>query len=77
MDIACGKGIWSYKAAQYGAKSVHGFDIHEEMVQLAKQATSQFSTVHTIILCVGDVMNMPYDDNTFDVAMGIHVTCDL
>ena len=72
LDIACGKGIWSYKAAQYGAKSVHGFDIHEEMVQLAKQTTSQFSTVN---IRVGDVMDMPYDDNTFDVAVGIHVTC--
>ena len=74
LDIACGKGIWSYKAAQYGAKSVHGFDIHEEMVQLAKQTISQFSTVN---IRVGDVMNMPYDDNTFDVAVGLYVTCVL
>ena len=43
LDIACGNGIWCYKAAQYGPKSVDGFDIQEEMVQLAKQATSQFS----------------------------------
>ena len=74
LDIACGKGIWSYKAAQSGAKSVDGFDIQEEMVQLAKQATSQFSTVN---IRVGDVMDMPYDDNTFDVALSFYVTCAL
>ena len=72
LDIACGTGIWSYKAAQSGAKSVDGFDIQEEMVQLAKQATSQFSTVN---IRVGDVMDMPYDDNTFDVALSFFVTC--
>ena len=37
LDIGCGSGNWSYKAAQSGAKSVDGFDIQEDMVQLAKQ----------------------------------------
>ena len=64
LDIACDMGIWSY----CGAKSVHGFDIQEEMVELAKQATSQFNTVN---IRVGDVMDMPYDDNTFDVALDL------
>ena len=74
LDIGCGNGNWSYKVTQYGAKSVDGFDVQEEMVQLAKQATSQFSTVN---IQVGDVQNMPYGDNTFDVAMSIYVTCCL
>jgi len=71
LDIGCGPGKWSYQAAKYGAKSVDGFDISEEMVQLAKQATSQFSTVN---IRVGDVMKMPYDDNVFDVALSFFVT---
>ena len=72
LDIGCGIGNWCYKAAESGAKSIDGFDIQEEMVKHAKQATSQFSTVST---CVGDVMNMPYDDNTFDVVISFYVTC--
>ena len=72
MDIACGKGTWSYIAAQYSPKSVDGFDIDEEMVQLAKQATSEFNTVN---IHVGDMRNMPYDDNMLDVVSGMHVTC--
>ena len=40
-----------------GAKSVDGFDIQEGMVELAQQATAQYSSVN---ICVGDVMNMPY-----------------
>ena len=74
LDIGCGIGNWCYKAAENGAKSVDGFDIQEEMVQHAKQATSQFNTVN---IRVGDVMNMPYDDNTFDVALSFYVTCAL
>lgn len=74
LDIGCGIGSWSYKVAESGAKSVDGFDIQEQMVQHAKQATSQFSMVN---IRVGDVMNMPYDDNTFDVALSFYVTCAL
>ena len=36
LDIACGKGIYSYRAAQHGAKNIYAFDINEEMVQLAE-----------------------------------------
>ena len=44
------------------------------MVELAKQATSQFRNVN---ICVGDVMDMPYEDNVFDVAISFCVTCGL
>ena len=70
LDIGCGPGRWSCQAAEYGAKSVNGFDIQEDMVKLAKQATVQYSSVS---ICVGDVMKMPYDDNTFDIALSLYV----
>ena len=74
LHIGCGTGNWCYKAALSGAKSVDGFDIQEEMVELAKQATSQFGNVN---ICVGDVMDMPYEDNTFDVVLSFYLTCGL
>jgi len=74
LDVGCGIGYWSYQAAQHRAKLVHGFDIQENMVALARQATSEFSNVH---IQVGDVMNMPYDDNSFEVAMSVYVTASL
>ena len=73
LDIGCGSGYWCYKAALSGAKSVDGFDIQEEMVQLARKVTSQFSTVN---VRVGDVTNMPYDDNTFDIALSFKCLTD-
>ena len=74
LDIGCGTGDWSYQAARYGTKRVNVFDKHEKMVELAKQTTSQFDTVNSRS---GDIMNMPYDDNTFDITLRILVTCEL
>ena len=71
LDIGCGKGIWCYNPAKCGAKSVDGLDMHEEMVELAKQATSQYSMV---TITNGDLKDMPYDDNMFDVVISIYIT---
>jgi len=74
LDIGCGSGNWCVTAAQYGAKSVDGFDIQPEMVKLAKQATSHLDMVR---IQVGDAADMPYDDDSFDVALSFFVTCNL
>jgi len=74
LDIGCGPGQWCRMAAEYGAKSVDGFDIQEKMVETAKQATSMFTTVN---IRVGDASHMPYENNTFDIAFSIYVTNNL
>ena len=74
LDIGCGVGNWCQLAAQYGAKAVDGFDIQEEMVEIAKQGTAQLDTVS---LRVGDAADMPYGDASFDVAISLFVTCNL
>ena len=74
LDIGCGVGDWCSLVAQYGAQTVDGFDIQEEMVELAKQATSHLDMVH---IQVGDAANMPYDDASFDVALSFYITCNL
>jgi len=74
LDIGCGNGYWSCQAVRHGPKLVEAFDIQQEMVVEAKKITSQFNTVH---VQVGDIKNMPYDNNTFDVAMSIYITCDV
>ena len=74
LDIGCGSGVWSYLAARYGAKSVHGFDKEEGMVELAKKTTAEYNTVS---IQLGDITNMPYGDNAFDIALSMYVTCEL
>ena len=74
LDIGCGVGDWCLAAAQYGAKSVDGFDVQEKMVELAKKHTSNLDNVH---IQLGDATNMPYSDASFDVATSLLVTCNL
>ena len=74
LDVGCGAGNWCYTAAQCGAKTVDGFDIQEEMVELAKKATSKLDNVH---IQVGDAGDMSYDNASFDVALSFFVTCNL
>lgn len=74
LDIGCGVGDWCHLAARYGAKAVDGFDIQEDMVAIAKRATSHLNTVH---IQVGDAANMPYGDGSFDVVISLFVTCNL
>ena len=74
LDAGCGIGNWCQLAARYGAKSVDGFDIQEDMVKLAKKTTSHLDAVH---IKVGDCADMPYADASFDVAISLFVTCNL
>ena len=76
LDVGCGVGNWCHFAVQYGAKRVDGFDIQENMVNLAKQA-SDFAHLNTVHIQVGDAADMPYGDNLFDVAISLFVTCNL
>ncbi|XP_065905049.1 uncharacterized protein [Dysidea avara] len=74
LDIGCGTGDWTKYAAECGAKSVDGFDISEEMVELSKQATAGLINV---TICVGDATNMTYGNNRFDIALSFYITCVL
>ena len=71
LDIGCGTGIWTKYASECGAGSVDGFDVSTDMVRLSKQATAGLSNVK---ISIGDAANMPYEDNTFNIATYISVT---
>ena len=74
LDVACGKGIYFKRLVQHGAKVVHGFDLDEEMVKLTKQSASQFDEIS---VCVGDVKNMPFNDNIFVWGCMLLAICQL
>ena len=74
IDIGCKTGEWSYFAVQCGAETVDGIDIQEELVKRAKQATSGMDKVR---IQLGDATDMPYDDDSFDVAISLFVSCNI
>ncbi|MDB4349567.1 class I SAM-dependent methyltransferase [Omnitrophica bacterium] len=67
LDIGCGTGELAKKLTyRFKEADVHGVDISETMI---KQANAK--KMHKAVkFKVGDVENLPYDDNSFDV-----VTC--
>ena len=74
VDVGCGVGDWCYLAAQHGAMTVNGFDIQEDMLKLANQATSHLKMVQ---IKAGNAADLPCGDASFDVALSMLLTCNL
>ncbi len=78
LDIACGKGSTAfYLAEKYGCQVV-GIDISEELIGEANKTCKKKHLTDRVKFLVGNAMDMPFDDNQFDVAIsqGILVFVD-
>lgn len=68
LDIGCGSGHGS-SALATKFKTVHGVDISEEAITYA-QKHWQEPNIH---FSIGDSLNIPFPDNTFDVVVAFEV----
>ncbi len=78
LDIACGKGSTAfYLAEKYGC-SVVGIDISEKLIQEANNTCRKKKLNNQVKFLVANAMNLPFEDNQFDVAIsqGILVFVD-
>jgi ubiquinone/menaquinone biosynthesis C-methylase UbiE len=78
VDIACGKGSTAfYLAEKYGC-SVVGVDLSAELIQEANDLCREKGLSDKVKFQVGNAMDLPFDDNQFDVAIsqGILVFVD-
>ncbi len=67
LDVGCGTGELAHSLAEdFKAAKVHGIDLSETMIEKAR--AKEFK--ENIDFRVGDVEQLPYEDNTFDV-----ITC--
>ena len=66
LDVGCGPGVFTARYARAGAR-VTGVDFSEEMVRVAKD---QFPEIE---FQVGDAEQLLFDENTFDVVVGVHL----
>jgi ubiquinone/menaquinone biosynthesis C-methylase UbiE len=77
LDAGCGGGRYSAAWAKLGAKSVTGVDFSEIGIQTARKRTS--SKFHNVEFEIGDVLDIPYPDNSFDCSFSngvLHHTRD-
>ncbi|MGZ7117548.1 MAG: class I SAM-dependent methyltransferase [Methanobacterium sp.] len=78
LDIACGKGSTAfYLAEKYGCQVI-GIDISEELIQEANETCKKKDLTDKVKFLVGNAMDLPFDNNQFDVAIsqGILVFVD-
>ena len=60
-DIGCGSGKWLLEFAQWDAHALHGIDLDESRVKLAKERLPSAD------LCVGDARQLPWREDSFDL----------
>jgi len=66
LDIGCGPGVFTARHAQAGAEVV-GIDFSEQMIRIAKDQFPQ------IDFRIADAEQLPFEDSTFDLIVGIHI----
>lgn len=69
LDVACGSGTTAfYLAKKYGCK-VTGFDISQELIDVANSALRKSNFSDKIKFDLADALEIPYSDNSFDVVI--------
>ncbi len=69
LDVGCGVGATiSYIAKKYGVQ-VTGIDQSERMVQRATKRVAKRNVKDLVKVEVADVINLPFEDNSFDIVM--------
>jgi len=70
LDVCCGiGGPARYLAHTYGCR-VTGIDLTESRIQSARRFTALVELDHLVDFRLGNALEMPFDDKTFDVVIG-------
>lgn len=70
LDVCCGiGGPARYLAYRYGCH-VMGLDITESRIQSAHRLTKMVKLDHLVDFRLGNALDMPFEDNAFDVVIG-------
>lgn len=69
LDVATGTGDLAIASMKAEPLTVTGIDISEGMLEIGKNKITKRGFSGRIELIKGDSENMPFEDNTFDVAM--------
>lgn len=74
VDLGCGEGYCARVLASMGAARIEGIELSEAMVDLAMtQHKANGTQEDAIRYTCGDVTELPWQDQTFDLAVGVFV----
>jgi ubiquinone/menaquinone biosynthesis C-methylase UbiE len=69
VDIGCGPGYLALAVAKVSDLTVYALDISEPAIELAKEYIEKEGLANRITPVVGDVHNMPFDDNSMELVV--------
>lgn len=68
LDIATGTGDLAIELAKTNPQKIYGIDIAEKMIEIGKQKIISKKLENIISLQTADALNIPFEDNYFDIA---------
>jgi len=77
VDIGCGIGGPSRYFAQRFGCTVEGIDLTPPFIELARRLTALTGLSERVHHAVGDAMDLPFEDESFDGALCQHVTMNI
>jgi ubiquinone/menaquinone biosynthesis C-methylase UbiE len=69
LDVGCGTGYTACKIAKEYGSMVTGIDISEIMISKAKNRAKKEGLKEKVEFKVADVFNLPFEDDSFDIAL--------
>ena len=69
LDVGCGTGYTACETAREFGSRVTGIDISETMISKTKQRARKESMEDKVEFRVADVYNLPFEDDSYDVAL--------
>lgn len=69
LDVGCGTGYTACEIAREHGSRVTGIDISETMISKAKQRARRESLEDKVEFRVADVFSLPFEDDSYDVAL--------
>lgn len=78
LDVGCANGYSTFRqAATHNISAITGIDFAESMIREALQRQSELNLDKNIKFAVGDIRDLPFDDNSFDLVYTTRVIINL
>jgi len=65
LDLGCGSGRYTVALNTYGCKTITGYDVGGQGLNIAKDIASKYG-LKNMEFVEGDVLDLPYEDESFD-----------
>ena len=77
LDVGCGIGGPARNIARKSGACITGLNISEKQLDIARHRTAEAGLTHLIDYQLGDAMDMPFEDSSFDAIYILEAGCHM